>query len=264
MRRVVFLGEKPLGHQCLRVLLDRDDVEIVAVATRAPRRDVWWGRQRVRELAEERGVPIVGRTEILALERVDFLVSVLYPFVIEPEILATARVAAVNLHQAPLPEYRGCNGASHAIINGEREWGGTLHLLSAELDRGDIIEKRCFAIAEGVTARELYDVNDANCIEIFRDNIGAILDAGFTATPQDPSAPSRTHARDSLVDKRADPSWPEAKLARFVRGMEFPPFEPAYFLVGERKIYLTTSTDGAVVPRDEATERRFSVTPERR
>jgi methionyl-tRNA formyltransferase len=264
MRRVVFLGEKPHGHECLRVLLDRDDVEMVAVATRAPQQDVWWGRQRVRELAEERGVPIIDRAGILELEQVDFLISVLYPFVIEAEVLATARVAAVNLHQAPLPEYRGCNGASHAIINGERTWGGTLHLMSAELDQGDIIEKRCFAISESITARELYDANDANCIEVFRDNLDAILDASFKATPQNPSAPTRTYARDSLADKRADPSWPQEKLERFVRGMEFPPFESAYFLASERKIYLTTSEDGSVVPRDEAPETRSSIIPARR
>ena len=254
MRRVVFLGEKPLGHECLQVLLRRTDVEVVAVATRAPRQEVWWGRQMVRQLAEQRGVPVVRRAELVDFGHVDFLISVLYPFTVEPEILAMAGVAAVNLHQAPLPEYRGCNCASHAILNGERVWGATLHLMSPELDSGPIIEKRCFPIPDDITARELYDANDVNCLEVFRENLDSLLDASFTLTPQSRAAPTRIYARDSLRDKEADVSWPAEKLDRFVRAMDFPPFEPAYLLNGDKKIYLTTRQSRSITSRVLETE----------
>jgi len=238
-RRLVFFGEKPLGARALERVLAERDIDVAGVVTRKPTPDVWWGRQRVRELAIEHGIPLLGRRDVLALGRVDIVLSVLCPWVIEPEILTRATIAAVNLHQAPLPEYRGCNGASHAIIDGACTWGGTLHLMSAELDRGDIIEKRLFPVRPGVTARELYDENDDNCDAILRDNLGAIIEGRFTATPQDPRARSYLHGRDSLRDKRADLDWDDERLDRFVRGLEFPPFEPAYFVAGGAKVHLT-------------------------
>ena len=241
-RRVVFLGEKPLGHRCLELLHRQPDVEIVGVCTRGICPEVWWGRQLVREHAVRHRLPLLRRRDLLTLGRIDSLISVLYPFLIEPDVLATTRGAAVNLHQAPLPEYRGCNGASHAIINGEETWGGTLHLLADQLDSGNIIEKRCFPIRPDITSRELYEENDENCFAIFRDNLRAVLENVFEATPQNLHTPRHTYNRDSLSSKQASPGWDDETLDRFVRGHEFPPFEPAYFLSDGEKRHLTRSS----------------------
>jgi len=240
-KRILFMGEKPLGYRCLVLLHDLPNVQVIGVCTRKESK-VWWGEQKVRKFSQEKGIPIITRKAILDLERVDLIVSVLYPFIIEKEILDKAEIAAINLHQAPLPEYRGCNSASHAIINGEPTFGGTLHLMSRELDRGDVIEKRTFPIPDGVTARELYEMNDENCFSMFADNIEKILDNNYIAVPQDPNAPSRVYARDSMADKRVDLNWPFERIWNFTRGCEFPPFEPAYIEQDGRRIYLVTKT----------------------
>jgi methionyl-tRNA formyltransferase len=48
---------------------------------------------------------------------VEYLISVYYPNILEPELLAHPERGALNLHQAELPRYRRSNVFSHAIMN---------------------------------------------------------------------------------------------------------------------------------------------------
>ena len=83
--RVVFFGEKPLAYQCLKDLFERE-CDIVAVATRGKTQGLWWGEQKVRHFAQEHEIPLIRREEIRGLHP-DLLISVLYPYVIEDELL---------------------------------------------------------------------------------------------------------------------------------------------------------------------------------
>lgn len=240
MTKVVFMGEKPLAKKCLQYLRRLKDVEILGVCTRKPTKNVWWGEQVVRKYCIAKGIPIIERKKILEFEEVDVIISVLYPFVIEKEILDKAKIAAVNLHQAPLPHYKGCNSVSHAIMNGEKEYGVTLHLMNEELDSGDIIERKMFPINDDITARELYELADKYCFEVFRRNIKNILRGEFRTFKQEKHIKSHIYPRNSLQNKQVDLSWPPEKIYNFVRGLDFPPFEKAYIMVGDKKIYLST------------------------
>lgn len=238
---VIFMGEKRLGFDCLKYLYQMENVNILAICTRKET-NVWWGKQYVREFAKKEGIPIVRKRDIPKYDHIDFIMSVLYPFIIEKEIIKKAKIATINLHQAPLPEYKGCNATSHAIINGEKYFGGTLHLMTEDLDSGDIIEKRTFRIDDKLTAKELYELNDTNCLNIFKDHIKKVLDNSFNTSPQDKNIKSYIYTRDSLKNKMIQLDWPMEKIWNFVRGNEFPPFEPAYINYNGRKICLLTKT----------------------
>lgn len=68
--------------------------------------------------------------------------------------IARARFGIVNLHLAPLPEYRGRFSATHAILNGS-EYGVTLHYVDEGIDTGPIIAERRFPILPAETALSL-------------------------------------------------------------------------------------------------------------
>ena len=57
-----------------------------------------------------------------------------------------------NFHPAPLPEYKGRNLCYHAIMNGETEFGATLHYMDENFDTGDIIEVLKFPVQAWDTA----------------------------------------------------------------------------------------------------------------
>lgn len=60
-----------------------------------------------------------------------------------------------NFHPAPLPEYKGRNLCYHAIMNGEKEFGATLHYMDENFDTGDIIHVGKFAIEDWMTAEDV-------------------------------------------------------------------------------------------------------------
>ena len=62
----------------------------------------------------------------------------------------------INFHPAPLPEYKGRNLCYHAIINGEMEFGSTIHYMSEEIDEGPIIQVDRFKILPSDTAEDIF------------------------------------------------------------------------------------------------------------
>lgn len=60
-----------------------------------------------------------------------------------------------NFHPAPLPEYKGRNLCYHAIMNGEKEFGATIHYMDENFDTGDIIHVQRFPIWNFWTALDL-------------------------------------------------------------------------------------------------------------
>lgn len=61
----------------------------------------------------------------------------------------------INFHPAPLPEYKGRNLCYHAIMNGETEFGATVHYMDENFDTGDIIWVDRFKILPSDTAEDI-------------------------------------------------------------------------------------------------------------
>jgi methionyl-tRNA formyltransferase len=242
MKNIVFMGEKPLALKCLKHLLTFNEVNLLGICTRKKTDGVWWGEQVLREYCEQKNIPIIKRKNILKLKQVDIIFSILYPFIIGKEIIDKAEYGAFNLHGGPLPRYKGCNSVSHAIMNDEKIFGPTLHFMSPELDSGDIIEIGHVEITNEMTAKELYDKTSILSFELFKKHLPSILEGKVESTPQDHNAEYFIYARDSLDNKEVDFNWPERKIYNFIRALEFPPFEKAYIIVDNNKIYLSTKT----------------------
>ncbi|WP_430709500.1 formyltransferase family protein [Mesorhizobium captivum] len=84
-----------------------------------------------------------------------FLVSVLWYRIFPAHILAQFDRGGINLHPAPLPEYRGSDARTHAILSGDKSFGVTIHQLSEQLDGGDIIGELRFPVLLSETALSL-------------------------------------------------------------------------------------------------------------
>lgn len=61
----------------------------------------------------------------------------------------------LNVHLAPLPRYRGRHPLHWALINGETEFGLTIHRMSPEIDAGDILWQQTVGVRPGTSVAEL-------------------------------------------------------------------------------------------------------------
>jgi folate-dependent phosphoribosylglycinamide formyltransferase PurN len=70
----------------------------------------------------------------------DVIFSIGYMKVINIKLIDNYNI--INLHPSLLPKYKGLMTQKRMLINNEKEFGFTIHKVSAELDDGDIICQR--------------------------------------------------------------------------------------------------------------------------
>ncbi|MFA6150846.1 MAG: formyltransferase family protein [Chitinophagaceae bacterium] len=241
-KRVIFLGSKPIGYQCFKILLsaqESNNIEVIGLLTQ--QRAEFAGESNLRVLAEEYNIPVI--KSLSELPECDILYSVQYHEILKAEHIAKAKQIAVNLHMAPLPEYRGSNQFSFAIIDGKEEFGTTIHQMDARIDHGDILFQKRFEIPAKCWVNQLYDLTYNASVRLFQQTLSHIINGNFRAVPQADLISSKgtsIHYRHEIVDlKRIDLDWDAERINRHIRATLMPGFEPPYCEVAKQKIYFT-------------------------
>ena len=157
-KRILYAGTRALSAHCLSYLIDRVGSGRFAGILCIPHGERgWWAKEGAPELweiAERHAIPSLVPADLEGLGY-DFIVSVMWDKLFSSGELARAALGGFNFHPAPLPSYRGSFARTHAILNGERSFGVTIHALSEGADQGDIISSSSFPVLEGDTALTL-------------------------------------------------------------------------------------------------------------
>jgi methionyl-tRNA formyltransferase len=125
-----------------------------------------------------------------------------------------------------------------------------LQLIGEEIDSGAVLAKKIFNIPPESTARELYEMTNCECLKLFKRNINKLLKPIPMKKIPLISSKSYFYKRNSLVNKSVNTNWSHHKIKNFVRGNDFPPFEPAYLQFGPVRLYLTTKINRNVDYRE--------------
>jgi methionyl-tRNA formyltransferase len=240
-KSVIFLGAKSIGAKCLEFLIKHQDdlgVELIGVLTN--RRGT-----AVRDLAKGAQVPVMdGLGELVPC---DYLLSVQYHEILKREHIEQVKDLAINLHMAPLPEYRGCNQFSFAILNEDVEFGTTLHVLDTGIDTGDILFERRFSIPPNCLVDTLVNLTEIESLRLFEDSMGKIFDGTYSLTPQSDLREGRRcefHQRSEIASlKEISLEWPQEKILRHVRATSMPGFAPPFTRVGKLKVDFKISEE---------------------
>lgn len=248
--RIGFCGARTLGVECLRFLARRDDVEIVAISMPRRGRRVWWTDVVDEDEVEKLGLVITPWNEWGKFE-FDLVVSVLHDRLFRKEHLERARLGIVNLHTARVPDYRGCNTFTHAVLNGEKRYGVTLHYVDEGVDSGPVIARMSEPILATDTSFSVYQRVQPVAYRLFCRVLPKVLALGlkgrrYSAKAQDEKRASY-YSRTALPEREVDATWEAEKIDRYVRAFDFPPFEPAYIVVDGRRVYLTSGARSAFV-----------------
>ncbi|WP_118949897.1 formyltransferase family protein [Taibaiella helva] len=245
--RIVFLGSKPIGYQCLQYLLEKKDaldVALVGVRTRM-RKEFGAEGNDLAALAAQHGIPLLQSLD--ELPECDIIYSVQHHELLQAAHIRKARRIAVNLHLAPLPEYRGCNQFSFAIMDEATEFGVTLHEIDTRIDHGDVLFEQRFSIPENCWVNELYELTFSAGMSLFRDSLKPLLDGSYARTPQSElmkHRPSSLHFREEIgALKQIDLTRGEKQVQKAIRATYMPGFEPPYTLIGGKKVYFSLENE---------------------
>jgi formyltetrahydrofolate-dependent phosphoribosylglycinamide formyltransferase len=94
--------------------------------------------------------------EHLQRARVDVVVLTGFMRILKAPVLEAFAGRIVNIHPSLLPRHKGANGPQLALDAGDSESGCTVHLVTAEIDAGDILAQAKVPILPGDTAAALH------------------------------------------------------------------------------------------------------------
>jgi methionyl-tRNA formyltransferase len=152
-KNVVILGKGALAIKIAEWF--RKSYNLVAVIPVMP--EPTW-TDSLSSWANQNGIPVVTSGHYNDLDntiRVDVAMSVFYDKIIKPNFINRCK-NIINLHNAPLPFYRGVRPINWALKNGEQYHGVTIHKISPGIDDGDILGKVTYPIYPDV--EEVEDV----------------------------------------------------------------------------------------------------------
>jgi methionyl-tRNA formyltransferase len=155
--RIVYMGkDKPSTVAGLKYLVQKG-IEVPVVVAPLREQSVFGG-PTLADTAHAFGIPTATDEELYyclrasngvaergyALHDVDLVVSFLFWKKIRRPLIDLPRIGCINLHPAPLPDFRGLGGYNFAIYEGAPSWGVSAHFVDESFDTGDIIKVRTF------------------------------------------------------------------------------------------------------------------------
>ena len=226
-------------------------VDLVITHQDDPNENVWFGS--VAKLCEDKNIPyitpnanqLMGLIPQIQTLAPDYLFSFYYRHMIPAELLACAKIAALNMHGSLLPKYRGRAPVNWAILHGETQTGATLHIMEAKPDAGDIVGQSAVPIGRNETATDVFGKVSMAAVDVLTQVLPALVQGKVPRSPNNLSQGSYFGGR-----KPADGQihWEQSakQVHDLVRAVA-PPYPGAFTdWQGQRMIVAQTSLEGTL------------------
>ena len=147
MKRVVLMGKGSLAVRIAAWFHDRDDFDLTCIVPVVP--EPAWTDSLI-GWAEGARVPHVASGDYRDLPAdeaagLDLVFSCFYDRIIGGDFIRRCG-RILNLHNGPLPRYRGVSPINWALKNGERSHGVTIHEVAPGVDDGPIVAQLRYSV----------------------------------------------------------------------------------------------------------------------
>jgi methionyl-tRNA formyltransferase len=230
-KTMLLMGSKPGAVVALEVAL-RLGWRVLGVVVSKENPHPWLPGPTLDKVADGLGIPVFVQASIPPDMRADLVVSYMYRNRVKPTTLAMAKIAALNFHAAPLPEFGGWAFYSTAILEKATEYGCSCHHMDDGFDTGDLCVVRRFPIdASRETAVSLERRAQREMIELYVDVLRHA--ARGDPLPHQPQERSRMRYldRETFMGMKQIPSNADAEtIDRTARAFFYPPYEGAHLM----------------------------------
>ncbi len=191
MHAVVF-AYHDVGLNCLNALLTAGiQIDLVVTHQDDPNENVWFGS--VAKLCQEKNIPYItpSAAELVDLApklqslAPDYIFSFYYRYMIPAQILACAKIAALNMHGSLLPQYRGRAPVNWAILHGETQTGATLHIMEVKPDAGDIVGQSAVSIGPDETATDVFSKVSQAAVAVIQEALPNLIKGNVPRKPNE-------------------------------------------------------------------------------
>lgn len=229
----VFFGSGPVAAASLAYLADNFAIETVITKRRpAHHKDP----APVEELAKAKNIPLTFADTKAELELVideqkpssNCGIVIDYGVIISQQVIDYFTHGIVNSHFSILPEWRGADPITFALLSGQKQTGVSLMRIDAGLDTGDIIAESFVPISPNETNASLTEKLIETSNVLLSATLGAYVAGEIVAVPQDTQTRITTYSRKltkqdgwinitkpaRVIEReiRAYQDWPKSKI----------------------------------------------------
>ena len=122
------------------------------------------------EYCNELGVKLSSFSDVTIRAHESIGISIYFSKIFKQELIDKFEYF-VNLHNGPLPRYRGVNPINWALKNKESQHGVTLHTIESGIDTGKILDQIMFPINDDMEVIDVYNLCLRNGIKILERSI---------------------------------------------------------------------------------------------
>lgn len=206
---VTFFGSGPVASESLKGLLDWVNINTVVTKATPPHHK---DPAPVEELAKKNGINILyannkAELNILLsdkkLPKHEFGIVIDYGVIISQEVINYYPKGIINSHFSILPEWRGADPITFALLSGQSSTGVTLMLIDSGMDTGNIIATQTLNISPNENNSTLTSklINLSN--DCLKKYLNDYLDNKIIAVPQPKSLATysvKINKNDGLIN----------------------------------------------------------------
>lgn len=243
--------DKPSVSEGLRFLVEKK-VQVEAVVA-LPKDKTSFSGEKLFDVAKNLGLNVITEEQLynyistdskqnvpINLENIDLVISFLFWKIIKKPLIELPKIGCINLHPAPLSEYRGFSPYSLAIYQNSPFWGVSAHFVDETIDTGDIIKVNKFQIdPKKETAYSLEQQSQKHLLNLFKEVIE--IATKTNSLPRQKQTQGNYFSKKDFEKLRritANDSLDE--IERKTRAFWYPPYDGAYIEINGQEYTILT------------------------
>jgi methionyl-tRNA formyltransferase len=242
-KTVVFFGSGPVAAASLQKLHQDFNIEAIVTKPRAPHHK---GSVPVIELAEELDIAyhtVDSKQTLDALIatqpfKSDIAVLIDFGIIVSRQVIDYFKLGIINSHFSILPEWRGADPITYAILSGQKSTGVSLMKVNEAMDEGPLIAYDEYDIPSDIDTPHLTKALISLSHELLCKNIPLYIQGKIAAFAQDSTGRPISYSRKiSSADAMLNFSKTADELAREIRAYKGWP--GSKLTIGDKSIIIT-------------------------
>lgn len=221
-KTAVFFGSGPVASESLRFLAGHFSIEAVITKPVPPHHKF---PAPVEELARSLDLPILFAAnkadldEIFSSHNFSSPIGIIVDFgvIVSEKVIQAFPLGIINSHFSLLPQWRGADPITFAILSGQNETGVSLMLIEPTLDTGKLIAQQTIEIDPADTTQsltsKLVELSNKMLLEYLPKYIDDHITPFDQLRPENATYSRKLSKTDSLIDR----SKPAAVIEREIR-----------------------------------------------
>lgn len=222
-KRLTFFGSGPVAAKSLSLLVQEFDIEAVITKPKPPHHR---GEVPVIELANKLKLPVFTAAnkkeldELFDTKPVTSQLAILIDFgiIISQKVIDYFPLGIINSHFSILPQWRGADPITFAVLSGQENTGVSLMLLVEAMDEGPLLAFGEYELPADITTSQLTDELIKLSHGLLVETVPHYLNGELQAAPQSMTKREVSYSRKlTKADGNIDFGKPAKQLEREVR-----------------------------------------------